>query len=233
MTADVVIVSGERFPSIEIIWEKHPPFAFPPGVDGTVDIYVLVTDSLGQGVPNYPVSLRIEAYQGGSSFGRIDYHDSTGVTDENGLIRFTFHTEGKFGKFFYVFGFGEVGDHIEDEVLITVIPITTGLRLTLAAKPDSLALAPDSVGMSLISAMLLDSLGYAAPNMEINFRTDLGSLANVTLTDSAGTATVEFYILPETDFPSPDSTEATATITARVGYSDLSDTLRVRVWKVE
>jgi hypothetical protein len=224
-TAEIEIVEESRPAYLDFfLGQWHYPV--PPDSDATIDIFVLVFDDHRVLLPDVRVEMWLSRYAPDSGiFGRIV---------RRGSSWFTFHTDGGFGKEYIVARAGEGDDAIEDSLLFFIRrPHQPFGRLAVSAVPSSLSISLDTLGRAMIYAHLQDSSGVGVPNWEVEFWTDIGWLARPTLTDSDGTATAEFYILPRTDFPSPDSTEVTATITATIPNSGLSDSVQVRVLIVE
>ena len=243
-TVTVAVGDSVAIAQIEIVEKSKPAYSEfifgdwnypqPPDSDATVDIFVLVLDDRRVLLPDVPVEMWLAEFVPESgTFGRIVCHDSTDSTDNNGSIWFTFHTDGGYGKEYIVVRAGEGDEAIEDSLLFPVSrPHQPFGRLSVFAEPSSLSISIDTLGRAMIFARLQDSSGIGIPDWMVEFWTDLGWLAHRTLTDSNGTATAEYYVWPRMDFP-PDSTEMTATITATIPNSSLSDTVQVRVLRVE
>jgi hypothetical protein len=199
------------------------------GSNTQINISAYVTDNKRVGVPDVTVDFSIGPYTPDkSSFGAISVADSVDRTDDNGRINATFITLGETGKVYAVAkvlptgGGGE--EAIEDSVLLTIKKLANNIgRLDVRASPSSLSISVDTLGKSMIYATLKDTSQQGIPNVKLEFWTDLGWLARPTDTDSAGTATAEYYILPRTDFLDLQDQEETATVIVTLPGTDYTD----------
>lgn len=197
------------------IWIYTPtpgPFRGYPGQNVQIEIWVVLTDEHGVGVPvNFDITFEIIPYlPGGEIFGSLDP-----IVSNNG--RTTFSSQGGLGKVWIRAWFLDYDENVvADSVLLNVELIQDQIgELILSIEPDSLFLHRDSVGVANIIARVVDQENNGLANIRVDLNCRYGSIANVTLTDSAGCARAEYYILPLTDFPD-GATEVTDTIVASI-----------------
>lgn len=208
------------------------------GQNASVDVFAVVTDVNRVGVPETTVEFLIEPFvPGGPTFGVIAIADTSAETGENGQINAQFRTLGGDGKVYIVArvlptGGAVGGDPISTRILIQInkLPSIVG-NLSVRANPNFLRIAPDTSGTSLITAVVRNLENNGLPNVQVNFQTDLGSLARPTLTDSSGQATVEFSIVPGVDFNDQNDVQETATIVASLPGTNLVKTAEITIEK--
>ncbi len=170
----------------------NPTIKVAPGQNGIIWLHATVTDSNHVGVPGVKVEVAIQSEGGSATFGAVTAFDTT---DANGVDSTYFTSLGLFGRI---------------RVVVTVVPspedapitgfVTLNVErlnndigsLTLRAFPSFLNLQPDILGTSAIRAQVRDAANNGIPNVQVTFTTDLGTLSNITLTDSSGVATANF-----------------------------------------
>jgi len=235
-TKDIQILPVSE-PAKIFIHTDTPSITVAENQNSQIFLSAWVTDVNRNGVPDATVEFRVEPYQGGTTFGAIAVSDTIDRTNQDGIINATFTTLAGTGKVFIVAsvlpsgGASSQGEAIENEVSITVTRWLTGIsELTISAIPSSLQLSPDENGQSLVKARVLDTYRRAIPNLEVKFSVDKGSLANPTLTDSTGTAQVEFFILPATDLM-PDTRDTVVTVSSEIVGTGFQADARISIRK--
>jgi hypothetical protein len=66
-------------------------------------------------------------------------------------------------------------------------------------------LPEDTIGTAIIYARVVDQDNNGIPNMRVNFNCQYGTIGSLTLTDSTGLATAQYYIRPIWDFPKDEN----------------------------
>lgn len=210
-TIEIIPIANPR--KIQV-WTLTPDISVVQDQNAAVDITAVVTDDHGVGVPNASIRYRVSGVE---TFGSLS---PTDTTDENGIAITTFHTLGGSGRLWIKAEVLSISDQYQvapDSLQLTVSLLTNNIsRLNLAVSPSYLNLPPDSVGMAMVSARVVDQESNGIPNLRVNFDCTYGTLANPMLTDSTGVATAEYYILPLTDFPEGDIPEIEVEIRASI-----------------
>jgi len=215
------------------------------GENGSSSIQAVVTDPDGVGVPDITVLFKLSSYEGGPIFGSLTSSDSTTNNDGEIYTNFNtrggFGTEWiiasvvpsiengdettaapKLPKNLKIdFGNGVVADVVEDvltaSLLMTVTPLEDAPRsMDISATPDFFSIHADSTERSLITATVRDENRNGIPNLQVNFRTDVGTLSQPSVTDSSGVARITFFIRPSEDLPPDHEGDAIATVVASI-----------------
>ncbi len=213
------------------------------GVNAQSDIMAVVTDSTGVGVPLTTVLFEIESDGAAPIFGSLTSLDSS-ITNSDGEIHTTFNSRGGYGSQWIVAKVvpsgsdGEVSaergtkgklnlkigddvitgfdEELQARVLVTIEPIEDQPRfLSLSATPAYFNIPVDTTGSSIIRATVRDENNNGIPNLQVDFGTNIGTIAQPTVTDSAGVATAQFFIRPATDMDPPNEPDV-ATVTATI-----------------
>jgi len=167
------------------------------GQNASITLTATVTDSNRVGVPGTTVEFRVmPIIEGGPTYGAITARDTT---DDAGVVTTTFTSLGQFGKqkiVCMVVPSNQEADPdggVRGEAMIEVKRLTAQIDdLTVRATPSILDLPADSTGKATIQAQVRDVNKVGLPNVQVKFKTDLGSLSFITATDSAGIATAQF-----------------------------------------
>jgi len=195
----------------------HPnPLFIPLDSVGTSYMRVFVTDEIGVGLPNiYEIDFttNIGTMVGGRLFVRpstdLDPPDEPATAIVTATI---------------------TGTEISASVEVRIFPVIGIIDvIDLSANPDHFFLLPDSIGRSIITAFATDGNGNGIPNIVVNFRTNLGTLARPTITDGSGIATIEFFVRPSADLDPLDE-PATATIIAAIPGTEISSSVEIRIF---
>jgi len=192
------------------------------GQNAIITLDAVVTDSNRVGVPGTTVEFRVTPFvDGGPTYGAITARDTT---DASGTVSTTFNSLGGFGKLKIICQVvpsnQEAGSGISGEVTIEVKRLVSQINeLTLRATPSILDLPADSLGTAIVRAQVKDVNNVGLPNVQVDYSTNLGSLAFITVTDSAGVSTAKFYNNFENGI---------ATITARIPGTPFEATTTVR-----
>ncbi|MBT7617283.1 MAG: hypothetical protein HN590_08375 [Calditrichaeota bacterium] len=213
------------------------------GGNAQSDVWAVVTDSTGVGVPLTTVLFEIQSDGAAPIFGSLTSSDSS-ITNSDGEIHTTFNSRGGYGSQWIVAKVvpsgldGEAGadqssrgklnlkigddvvagfdEELQARVLLTIEPIEDQPRfLSLSATPAYFNIPVDTTGQSIIRATIRDENNNGIPNLQVDFRSSIGTIAQPTITDSAGIATAQYFIRPATDMDPPneaDFAKITATI---------------------
>jgi len=225
------------------------------GINTQITIQAVVTDSVGVGVPLTTVLFELES-NGARIFGSLTSLD-TSVTNSDGEIQTTFNSRGGYGSQWVVAkvvptgidetagaegtpkgklnlklgndviaGFDEV---LEARVLISVQPIEDQPRfLSLSATPNYFNIPVDTTGRSIIRATIRDEFNNGIPNLAVDFRTTIGTIAQTTVTDSTGVSTAQYFIRPSTDM-NPSNEPDIAVITASIPGTNWEKNVNIEI----
>ncbi len=235
-------VAGPRYISIHA---DPQTMKIAEGTNARSTITAVVTDSTGVGVPLTSVLFELEGLGGEPIFGSLTSIDTTTNADgeiwttfnsrgrygQQYAVARVIPSDIETGdgqqsapdaaeNLKLKLSDGRVADFDREElskrILITVEPLADAPRsMTITATPDLITTSIDSTANSIIRATVRDENRNGIPNLPINFRTDLGTLARPTVTDSSGVASVQFFVRPSADMTPPNE-RATATITASI-----------------
>jgi len=179
-------------PAHVVISSPTPTLKVAPGQNGIIWLTATVTDSNHVGVPGVKVEVAIQSTGGGATFGAVTAFDTT---DANGQDSTFFTSLGLFGRVNVV---ATVVPSPEDAPITATITLNVERlnndigSLSVRAFPNFLNLQPNVLGESDIRAQVRNAQNVGIPNVQVQFLTDLGTLSNITLTDSGGIATAHF-----------------------------------------
>jgi len=233
-TIEIRNVAGPRF----ILIDLQPPNLFvEQGENAQSIVKAVVTDSTGVGVPGTAVLFEIASLGDDPIFGSLTSVGDT-TTNMDGEISTTFNSRGGFGQEWIIARVipsqeTEGSPDLSTRAIISVDPLTDAPRsMTLSATPSLFNIPPDSTGKAIISAKIRDQNRNGIPNLTVNFSADMGTLARPTATDSSGTATTEFYILPLSDIEDFEET-AIARVTATIPGTGWTSTVEITITVTE
>ncbi len=123
-------------------------------------------------------------------------------------------------------------ENLTARILITVTPLGDRPRsITISAMPNYFNLPPDSTGISVITTRVRDVNGNGIPNVVINYQTQIGTLSQVTSTDSNGVSTAQYAVHPATDIPGDIVDAVIIPITATIPGTGWSRAVDITVVK--